>query len=294
MNEDFITRLRGQLVDAADRPARRPALRLDPLRPVLVMAAVLVVLVLGATALRPAGGEDRPVAAAGTVVLQVTGAPAAAAAGILQERLDAAELTGDVRAAEGEVLVDLEEDTPAARRTLGDLLQRGRLTLYDWEGSLVSDQPLGREEAARIAGDGPERTAVEHEGEWYVVDGPPALANPDVAGAEQAADPVTGDPIVQITFTEAGDRAFHDLTRAVAERGADLVTPGASPVSASHRFAIVLDGRVLALPYINYQELPDGLDGGGAQIGGGLTTQSARELAAVIAHGPMIGTLAPR
>ena len=46
MNEDFITRLRGQLVDAAGRTQRPPVLSLAWLRPALVTAAVLAALAL--------------------------------------------------------------------------------------------------------------------------------------------------------------------------------------------------------------------------------------------------------
>jgi SecD/SecF fusion protein len=52
---------------------------------------------------------------------------------------------------------------------------------------------------------------------------------------------------------------------------------------------------VTALPFINFQEVPDGIDGeSGTQISGDFTLQSARELAAVLDSGPLPGALAPQ
>jgi SecD/SecF fusion protein len=136
---------------------------------------------------------------------------------------------------------------------------------------------------------------VEHEGGWYVLEDKPALTNRDLAGAEQIIDPGAGEPGVALRFTEDGKTAFHELTRDVARRGADLAAPGVPAIENAQHVAIVVDGRVTALPFIDFQEVPDGIDGeGGAQISGGLTLQSARELAAVLDSGPLPGALAPQ
>ena len=52
---------------------------------------------------------------------------------------------------------------------------------------------------------------------------------------------------------------------------------------------IVLDGRIVAPPQlVNPSETPDGLDGSrGVQIRGGLTSQSARRIAAILTAGPL-------
>jgi preprotein translocase subunit SecD len=100
---------------------------------------------------------------------------------------------------------------------------------------------------------------------------------------------------VGLTFTTAGESAFHDLTRTVAHRGAGLAEPGVPSIESAQHFAIVVDGRVASLPFIDYAEVPDGIDGEvGAQISGGLTRQAARELAAVLDSGPLPGELAAR
>jgi preprotein translocase subunit SecD len=296
VNEDFITRLRGQLVDAAGRTQRRPVVSLAWLRPALVTAAVLLAVAVGVIALGgPAG--DAPVAGGATVAFRVAGGDAAAAAAVLQDRLDAVALAGTVRADADEVVVDLAGEEAADRRTLDGLTRPGRLAMYDWEPNLVREEPLPREQADRLAERAEGRTVVEHEGGWWVLEDKPALTNRDLAGAEQVIDAGMGSgaPAVALTFTDDGKTAFEDLSRAVTRRGADLATPGAPAIANAQHFAIVVDGRVTALPYINHEENPDGIDGAsGAQISGDFTLQEARELTAVLDSGALPGKLAPQ
>jgi preprotein translocase subunit SecD len=50
----------------------------------------------------------------------------------------------------------------------------------------------------------------------------------------------------------------------------------------------VLDGQVLAMPYISFREAPDGIDGSaGTRIQGDLTPRTARRLAAILSTGPL-------
>jgi preprotein translocase subunit SecD len=295
VNEDFIAQLRRQLVDAAGRTHRLPVVSLAWLRPALVTATVVAAVVVGVIALGVPANDDEPVATGATVAFRITGGDAAAAAALLQDRLDAVTLAGTVRAAPGHVLVDLANDTPADRRTLDGLTRPGRLAIYEWEANLVGEGPLTREAAGRLAERVDGRRMVEHEGGWYVLEDKPALTNRDLAGAEQIIDPGAGEPGVALRFTEDGKTAFHELTRDVARRGADLAAPGVPAIENAQHVAIVVDGRVTALPFIDFQEVPDGIDGeGGAQISGGLTLQSARELAAVLDSGPLPGALAPQ
>ncbi len=295
MNEDFIAQLRRQLVDAAGRTHRLPVVSLAWLRPALVTATVIAAVVAGVIALGVPANDDEPVGTGATVAFRITGGDAAAAAAVLQDRLDAVALAGTVRAASGHVLVDLADDTPADRRTLDGLTRPGRLAIYEWEANLVGEGPLTREAAGRLTERADGRRMVEHGGGWYVLEDKPALTNRDLAGAEQIIELGAGEPGVALSFTDEGKTAFHELTRDVARRGADLAVPGVPAIESAQHFAIVVDGRVTALPYINFQEAPDGVDGeGGAQISGGLTLQSARELAAVLDSGPLPGALARR
>jgi SecD/SecF fusion protein len=57
---------------------------------------------------------------------------------------------------------------------------------------------------------------------------------------------------------------------------------------------IAIDDQIVSDPYIDHRQAPDGIDGaGGAQISGGLTTQTARQLAAILSTGPLPATLSP-
>ena len=74
MNEDFIARLRGQLVDAAGRTHRPPVVLPRRLRPALVTAAVLAALVAGVIAFGvTAGDNDERVATEATAAFRITG-----------------------------------------------------------------------------------------------------------------------------------------------------------------------------------------------------------------------------
>ena len=99
---------------------------------------------------------------------------------------------------------------------------------------------------------------------------------------------MTEEPIVALELTEQGRRDFHDLTREIAQRGADLAQ-GGDPLPTSHHFAIVVDDRIVSMPFINWREVPDGIDGAqGAQIVVG-TAEQARRLAAILDSGPLPG-----
>ena len=67
---------------------------------------------------------------------------------------------------------------------------------------------------------------------------------------------------------------------------------GAGELEAFQHLAIVLDDRIVSLPYINHRENPNGIDGAaGMQISGDLTPQTARYLAAILSAGPLPATL---
>jgi SecD/SecF fusion protein len=52
--------------------------------------------------------------------------------------------------------------------------------------------------------------------------------------------------------------------------------------------AMVLDDQLVAVPFINFQDAPDGIDGRtGAQIQGGLSGQRAEQIAIMLNTGPL-------
>jgi SecD/SecF fusion protein len=65
-------------------------------------------------------------------------------------------------------------------------------------------------------------------------------------------------------------------------------------MQALQHIAIVLDDRIASVPFIDFRQVPDGIDGReGAQIQGGLTPERTRQIAAILNSGPMPATLAP-
>ena len=120
---------------------------------------------------------------------------------------------------------------------------------------------------------------------------PPALTNAALAGARVAVDPMTQDPIVELDFTKQGQRASR-TSRARSRRAAPTTPRDGDPLETSHHFVMVVDDRIVSVPFINWQENPDGIDGArGAQIVVP-TAEQARQLAAILDSGPLPGRAA--
>jgi SecD/SecF fusion protein len=103
----------------------------------------------------------------------------------------------------------------------------------------------------------------------------------DLSGTRADVDPQSGGSIVLMKFTGQGNKAFHDVTRAEAQRGAALGTP--------QNFAIVLDNEIRSWPQIEYDKYPSGIDptGGGAQITGLQSSKEAHDVALVLQTGAL-------
>ena len=115
---------------------------------------------------------------------------------------------------------------------------------------------------------------------WYVLHDDPGLSGKDIKKPEQNFNPDTNEPNVTMEFTDAGKRGFQRVTQDLADRGVDNASPGVAPADQSQHFAIVLDNELVSVPYIDYQQNPEGIDGDtGAEISGSFTVQSAQELA---------------
>ena len=103
----------------------------------------------------------------------------------------------------------------------------------------------------------------------------------------------TKEPVVALELTAGGGKAFSALTRELARRGGERATPGSGLDDAQH-LAIVVDDRIVSVPYIDFRQAPDGIDGAtGVQISGGLTPETARQLAALLSAGPLAAPLEP-
>ena len=140
-----------------------------------------------------------------------------------------------------------------------------------------------------VQGERPENLAEDAPyNQYYVLRDNPELRGTDIKNPEQASDPTTNEPIVTMDFTGSGRKKFHDVTRRLAQRGQASQIPGQPPSASFQTFAVVLDGKIVTRPYIDYSENPDGIDGRtGAQISGSFTIQSAQDLAEFLKIGAL-------
>jgi SecD/SecF fusion protein len=124
--------------------------------------------------------------------------------------------------------------------------------------------------------------------------GIPEMTGTDLklSGTRADIDPNTSQPVVLMQFTGHGKKVFHDITRREAQRGS-LACQGASSQQDIQRcaqhFAIVLDGEIQSVPYIDFKRNPDGIPGdNGAQIDmGGGSLGDAKKLALVLQTGAL-------
>src|SRR5919109_3174906 len=125
--------------------------------------------------------------------------------------------------------------------------------------------------------------------QFYVLKDNPELSGKEIKDPKQNFDPQTNLPIVTFDFTDKGRKAFHDVTRRLAERGQANQIPGQPPDASFQTFAVVLDREVVTRPFINFNENPDGIDGRtGAQISGGFkNVGEAQDLAKLLQRGAL-------
>jgi SecD/SecF fusion protein len=126
---------------------------------------------------------------------------------------------------------------------------------------------------------------------WYALKDEPALSGTDITNPKQEFDQFQ-NPNVTFDFTDKGQEAFQDVTRAIARRGQEQAIGPVGTEDAerlSGHFAVVLDNEVKTRPIINFSENPDGIDGReGAQISGGFNSiGDAQELATILQIGAL-------
>ncbi len=88
----------------------------------------------------------------------------------------------------------------------------------------------------------------------------------DLTDARAGTNPQSGEWVVNFTFNSVGARRFGDVTR----------------TNVNHRFAIVLDGKVISAPVIR-----EPITGGRGQISGSFTAASANDLAVLLRAGAL-------
>jgi SecD/SecF fusion protein len=105
---------------------------------------------------------------------------------------------------------------------------------------------------------------------YFVLEDDSELSGNDITDPKAELDQTINQPVVTMQFTDQGQRAFAEVTRRIAQRGAEIILPpGTSQESAFQRFAITLDNRIVSRATIDFVENPEGIDGRtGAQITG--------------------------
>jgi SecD/SecF fusion protein len=109
-----------------------------------------------------------------------------------------------------------------------------------------------------------------------------------LSGVRQDFDPTTNEPIVLLSFNNAGDKAFLQVTKNAAVRGqiAGLTNNDCGALCA---FAIVLDNELRSWPTIDPGQNPHGIDprGTGAEINNIGNLDDAKQLALVLQTGAL-------
>jgi SecD/SecF fusion protein len=104
-----------------------------------------------------------------------------------------------------------------------------------------------------------------------------ALRGSDITNPQQSTGPNTGSSDVTFGFTSKGKSQFQDLTANIAHRGVLLSRLGQT---LNQHLAVAIDNQLITVEYIDSTQYPDGINpDGGAVIGAGFTTTSARQLA---------------
>ncbi len=137
------------------------------------------------------------------------------------------------------------------------------------------------------------RGSAEKPNKWFVLKDDVALEGKELKDPEQNFDSGpggSGAPIVTFRFSDKGRKIWEQVTKNIAERGANSVgiLPGQTADQVVQHFAIVLDNELVSTPFIDFQQNPEGIDArNGSQIEGGFTIQSAQELANVLKTGAL-------
>jgi SecD/SecF fusion protein len=120
--------------------------------------------------------------------------------------------------------------------------------------------------------------------EFFVLKDNVALTGNDITNPQPSTDQ-GGQPDVTFGFNGAGQSKFSKVTGQIAHRGANVSLGGSS---LQQHFAVALDNQLVTVPQIDFRQYPDGIvGGGGADVTGAFTAQSARDLATQLRLGAL-------
>ncbi|MDQ6835433.1 MAG: protein translocase subunit SecD [Actinomycetota bacterium] len=119
--------------------------------------------------------------------------------------------------------------------------------------------------------------------QFFVLKDNVALFGNDITNPQQSTDQ-GGNPDVTFSFNGTGQNKFQNVTSQIAHRG-NLVSGFGQKLD--QHFAAALDNKLVTVPSIDYGLYPDGITGGGSDITGGFTSQSAQDLATQLRLGAL-------
>ena len=121
--------------------------------------------------------------------------------------------------------------------------------------------------------------------DYYVLRDKAVLTGNDISNPQSTTDPTQGI-VVSFGFKHNGANTFQHVTQVLAQRGNLNSVPGGNP-NLQH-FAVTLDGQLVTVPSINFQQYPNGIpSGNGSEISGGFTYATANQLANVLSNGSL-------
>jgi SecD/SecF fusion protein len=127
--------------------------------------------------------------------------------------------------------------------------------------------------------------------QWFVIRDRPALSGTDISDPKANFDQFN-QPDVTFGFSGDGADKFHNVTKAISQRGLQNAPPGVAGNTQaadqySGHFAVVLDRQIKSRPIVNFVDNPDGIDGRtGAEING-LTQGESNDLAQILQIGAL-------
>jgi SecD/SecF fusion protein len=187
------------------------------------------------------------------------------------------------------VLAGPEDDRESLDEALAQAVEDRRITAQEREDAEVREVKPG---TVIVRAEQPDDIPDDQKSDqWYVLADNVALRGTDIKNPEQNFDQGpggSGQPIVTFDFTDRGRRIWRDVTRDIAQRGQSQQLPGSDAQSAAQHFAVVLDDELITVPFIDFVQNPNGIDGGqGSQIEGGFTIDSAQNLSNLLKTGAL-------
>jgi len=135
-----------------------------------------------------------------------------------------------------------------------------------------------------------------HPDAFYILNDDYALAGKDVRNPQQNFTP-GGQPDVTFSFSSRGNSIWRNVTKQIVDRARNssircqIAGAGSTVLvnECAQHFAVVLDGQLITVPYIDYKDNPNGIDSsiGGSEISGSFTITSAQNLANELKSGAL-------